>query len=87
VNLKLDQFLGVQRDEALEQSLALAVGRTESAFIYRASPNGDEIKKDVVAHHISTDVDFMYIIAVGSADGSVAYTALGPPSLWPSLKS
>ena len=70
VNLKPDQFLGVQRDEALEQSLALAVGRAGSTFIYRVSPSGDEIKKDAVVHHISTDADFMYIIAVGSADGS-----------------
>ena len=70
VNLKPDQFLGVQRDEALEQSLALAVGRVGSAFIYRASPAGDEIKKDAVVHHISTDADFMYIVAVGAADGS-----------------
>jgi hypothetical protein len=70
VNLKPDQFLGVQRDEALEQSLALVVGRVGSAFIYRASPTGDEIKKDGVVHHISTDADFMYIVAVGSVDGS-----------------
>ena len=70
VNLKPDQFLSVQRDEALEQSLALAVGRTGPAFIYRGSPNGDEIKKDAVVHHISTDADFMYIVAVGAADGS-----------------
>jgi hypothetical protein len=70
LNLKPDQFLGVQRDEALEQSLALAVGRTGSALIYRISPSGDEIKQGAVVHHISTDVDLMYIVAVGSADGS-----------------
>lgn len=72
LNLKPDQFLSVQRDEALEQSLALAVGRrTGSAFIYRVSPSGDEIKEDGVVHHISTDADLMYIVAVGSADGNV----------------
>lgn len=72
LNLKPDRFLSVQRDEALEQSLAIAVGRRAgSAFIYRASPNGDEVKKDAVVHHISTDADIVYIIAVGSADGSI----------------
>jgi hypothetical protein len=69
VNLKPDQFLSVQRDETLERSLALAVGRTGSGFIYRFSPSGEEIKKNAIVHHISTDVDFMYVIAVGSADG------------------
>jgi hypothetical protein len=70
LNLKPDQFLGVQRDEALEQSLSLAIGgRAGAAFIYRVSPSGNEIKEYAVVHHISTDVDLMYIIAVGSADG------------------
>jgi hypothetical protein len=83
LNLKPDQFLDVQRDEALEKSLALAVGRVGSAFIYRASPSGDEIKgaakaspsgneirENTVVHHIVMDGDPMHIIAVASADGS-----------------
>jgi hypothetical protein len=38
MNLKPDQFLSVQRDETLEQSLALAVGRTGGV----AHPQGAE---------------------------------------------
>lgn len=70
MNVKPDQFLSVYRDEMLEHLLALAVGRTGSVFIYEANPSGNEIKRNVVVHHISTDADFMCIIAVDSADGS-----------------
>jgi len=84
LHLRPDQFLGVQRDETLEQSLALAVGRVGSAFIYRASPSGDEIKEatkaspsgneireNTVVHHIVMDGDPMHIIAISSADGTI----------------
>jgi len=84
LHLRPDQFLGVQRDETLEQSLALAVGRSGSAFIYRASPSGDEIKEatkaspsgneireNTVVHHIVMDGDPMHIIAISSADGTI----------------
>jgi hypothetical protein len=72
LSLRPDQFLGVQRDEALEESLALAVGkRAGSQFIYKVSPIGDEIKEGAVVHHISTDADLMYTIGVSPADGSI----------------
>jgi hypothetical protein len=71
LHLKSDQFLNVQRDERLEQSLASAVGkRAGSEFIYRVSQAGDEVKEDAVVHHISTDADLDYIIVLGPADGS-----------------
>ena len=71
LHLKPDQFLSVQRDERLEQSLASAVGkRAGSEFIYRVSQAGDEVKEDAVVHHISTDADLDYIIVLGPGHGS-----------------
>jgi hypothetical protein len=71
LHLKPDQFLGIQRDEELEQSLASVVSRpTWSEFIYKVSQAGDEIKENVVVHHIFTDVDPTYIIAISPVDGS-----------------
>lgn len=71
LHLRPDQFLSTQRDEALEQSLMLAVGkRAESPLIYTVSQAGDEIKENAVVHHISTDADLVYIVAVFAADGT-----------------
>ena len=76
LHLRPDQFLGIQRDETLEQARALAVGkRAESQFIYRVGQAGDEIKENAVVHHISTDADLIYIVAVDSADGTSTVTA------------
>lgn len=86
VNFKADQFLSVQRDEALEQRLAAVVARPPSwpVFIYRvsqegdefkeatkASPTGHEIRENTVVHHIVMDGDPMHIVAISSADGGV----------------
>jgi len=73
VNFKADQFLGIHRDEELEQSLATAtIGwRAGPEFIYRVSPTGLEIKENAIVNHLATDADFMYIVAVSSADGSI----------------
>jgi hypothetical protein len=70
LHLKPDQFLSVQRDEELEQSLAAMVGKS-GVFIYRASQAGDEVRKNAVVHHIFTDVDPSYIVAISAADGSI----------------
>ena len=68
-----DQFLGVQRDEGLEQSLAIATfgWRAGSKLIYKVSPTGYEIKENAIAHHFTVDRDYIYIIAVSPADGSI----------------
>jgi hypothetical protein len=72
LHLKPDQFLGVQRDEKLEQLLATVAGRSEGLeFIYQVSQAGDEIKGNAVVHHIFTDADPTYIVAVSPADGGL----------------
>ena len=70
--LRPAQFLGIQRDEELEQKLAAMVGRLAgSAFIYKVSPVGDEIKERSVVHHIITDIDDpVSLVAVSPLDGS-----------------
>lgn len=72
LDFKSGQFLAVKRDEELEHSLAIAtVGwRTGPVFIYRASPAGVEIRRDSIVNHIATDADFVFIVAVNSADGT-----------------
>jgi hypothetical protein len=65
LHLKPEQFLAVQRDEALEQKLGLATG-TPEPLLYRVSQAGDEIKERTVVHHIFTDVDPSYVVAVGA---------------------
>jgi hypothetical protein len=71
LHLKPDQFLGVQRDEKLEQLLAIAVGRPDGLqFIYQVSQAGDEVKENAIVRHIFTDVDPKYIVAVSLADGT-----------------
>jgi hypothetical protein len=82
LNLRTDQFLGVHRDEALEEVLALAIGRrVGSEFIYRVSPIGDEIKEGAVVHHVSTDADLVYVIGISAADGSINRIRGFPDSL------
>jgi hypothetical protein len=71
LHLRPDQFLGVQRAEDLEHSLAVAVGRRAgSEFIYRVSPTGYEIKENAIVHHFTVDGDYMYVIGVSPTDGS-----------------
>lgn len=72
LNLKSDQFLSIHRDEDLEQSLAIAtVGwRVGPVFIYKISPTGIEIKENSIVNHVATDAEFMYVVAISSADGS-----------------
>lgn len=71
LHLEANRFLAIQRDERLEQLLALAVGRPATVgFLYRVSQAGDEIKEHSVVHHIFTDADPTYILAVSPADGS-----------------
>jgi hypothetical protein len=74
VDFKSDQFLQVQRDEELEQSLAVAVAMStpsSSVFIYRASETGYEISAKGVRYHFIMDGDYSYIVAVRPADGIV----------------
>lgn len=72
LHLKPDQFLVVQHDEKLEQLLAIVVGRPSGLeFIYRVSQAGDEVKENAVVHHIFTDFDPSYIVAVNPADRSI----------------
>jgi hypothetical protein len=73
INFRADQFLGIHRDEELEQSLAtVTIGwRAGPEFIYRVSPTGIEIKENAIVYHVATDADFMYIVAVSSVDGSI----------------
>ena len=79
LHLKPDQFLNVQRDEKLEQLLATVAGRSEGLeVIYQVSQTGDEIKGNVVVHHIFTDADPTYIVAVSPANGGL-YRIYGFP--------
>jgi hypothetical protein len=73
LNFKSDQFLSVHRDEELEESLAMVtVGwGVGPEFIYKVSPTGVEVKKGAIVNHVATDADFVYIVVVSSADGSV----------------
>jgi hypothetical protein len=69
--LRPGQFLSVQRDEGLERSLAVTAGGLAGMeFIYQVSPAGDEIKEHAVVHHLVTDADSSYLVAVNPADGS-----------------
>lgn len=69
LHLKADQFLAVQRDEPLEQKLAIVSGKP-GVLLYRVSQAGDEIKEHSVVHHIFMDADPTYMVAV-SADGDM----------------
>jgi hypothetical protein len=70
LNFKPDRFLGVQRDEELEQSLALAVGGRTGLLIYKVSPTGYEIRENTVVYHAWSDFDVVFIVGVKPADGS-----------------
>jgi len=72
LHLKPDQFFAVQRDEELEQSLAVTIGRkVDPEFIYKVSPAGYEVKEDTAVYHFWTDVDVVFIIAIGPEGGDV----------------
>jgi hypothetical protein len=72
LHLGLDKFLQTRRDEALEQSLATVVARPSwSEFIYKVSEDGDEIKEHAVVHHISTDGDPTFTVAINPGSGSL----------------
>ena len=72
VNFKPNGFLGVQRDEELEQSLEVAAGgQTGFRYIYKVSPAGYEVRKDSVTYHVWTDVDPLFIVAVNPANGNI----------------
>ena len=71
VHFKSDQFLGVQRDEELEESLAIAAGgRIAPRFAYKLSPTGYEVREKSIFYHVWTDVDVQFIVMVDPADGS-----------------
>lgn len=71
VDFKADQFLGIQRDEQLEQTLGIAVGGLAgSTFIYKVSPEGVELRENAVVYHTWTDVDPLFIVVVNPRDGS-----------------
>jgi len=72
VNFKADQFLGIRRDEELEQILGMAVGgQAGLTFIYKASPEGIELKENAIVYHTWTDVDPLFIVVVNPRDGSI----------------
>lgn len=70
LHLRPDQFLGVHRDEDLEQSLAIVTGgrHSGSEFIYKVSQTGVEVRENAIVQHVATDANFTYIIAVSSRD-------------------
>lgn len=71
VNFKADQFLGIQRDEELEQTLGAAVGGLAGlTLIYKVSPEGLELRENAVVYHTWTDVDPLFIVVVNPRDGS-----------------
>ena len=71
VHFRADQFLGIQRDEQLEQNLGVAVGgQAGLTFIYKVSPQGVELRENSVVYHTWTDADFLFIVVVNPRDGS-----------------
>ncbi|HSC77454.1 MAG TPA: hypothetical protein VLB32_02725 [Candidatus Acidoferrales bacterium] len=71
VHFKADQFLGIQRDEELEQTLGVAVGgQAGLTFIYKASPEGVELRENAIVYHTWTDVDPVFIVVIEPRDGS-----------------
>ena len=72
LHLEAGKFLEVQRAEMLEQMLAGVVGRPSwSEFIYKISEEGDEIKEHEIVHHIVTDGDPTFTVAINPASGSL----------------
>ncbi len=71
VHFRPDQFLGIQRDEELEQKLGVAVGgQAGLTFIYKVSPEGVELRENAVVYHTWTDVDPLFIVVVNPRDAS-----------------
>lgn len=71
LDFKPDRFLGVQRDEELEQSLALAVGGRTGLFMYRVTPTGYEVRENTVVYHAWSDFDVAFIVGINPTDGSI----------------
>lgn len=72
VNFKADQFLGIRRDEELEQLLGMTVGgQAGLTFIFKVSPEGVELKESAIVYHTWTDVDPLCIVVVNPKDGSL----------------
>jgi hypothetical protein len=72
VQFKADQFLGIYRDEDLEQTLWVAVGRqVGSTYVYRVSPAAVELRENGVIYHTWTDVDPVFIVAVDANSGGI----------------
>lgn len=72
VDFKADQFLGIQRDEDLEQTLEIASGKQPGlTYIYRVSPEGAEVKENAVVYHIWTDTDPLFIVVINPNSGGV----------------
>lgn len=72
LHLEVGHYLQVERDEALEQMLAGIVARPAwSEVIYKVSEEGNEIKEHIVVHHIVTDGDPTFTIAINPASGTV----------------
>jgi hypothetical protein len=72
-HLSADQFLDIQRNGHLEESLATAtIGwRDAPVLIYEVSETGVEIKENSIIYHIMTDADPTFIVAISSGDGVV----------------
>lgn len=71
VHFKANQFLGIRRDEELEQALGIAVGgQAGLTFIYKVSPEGVELRENAVVYHTWTDLDPSFIVVVNPGDGS-----------------
>lgn len=71
LKLPSSQFVQVRRDEGLEDLLAISsVGwHAGPVFIYRLSQEGIEVRKNAIVHHVTTDAEANYIIAVLSVGG------------------
>jgi hypothetical protein len=82
LHLEAGKFLQVQRDERLEQMLAVIVARPSwSEFIYKVSEEGDEIREHAIVHHIVTDGDPTFTVAINPASGSLYRIQGFPDSL------
>jgi len=82
LHLEAGKFLQVEKDEMLEQLLAGVVARPSwSEFIYRLSEDGEEIREHAVVHHITTDGDPTFMVAINPASGSLYRIQGFPDSL------
>ena len=72
LHLEANRFLQVQKNEMLEQLLAGVVAKQSwSELIYKVSEEGDEIREHAVVHHIVTDGDPTFTVAINPASGSL----------------